>query len=122
MASSEGVPAESGAAADAVLEAVLRSCHSRPMQNIVNAIVQSPVARGRDRWVHDQRESKINKSGNRRDVSEKVEGKRRIERRVDRGGRPKEKQRVPVGRRTSHYLRTDIGATTWLVFDDRRLA
>jgi hypothetical protein len=45
MASSEGVPAESGAAADTVLEAVLRSCHSRPMQNIVNAIVQSPVAR-----------------------------------------------------------------------------
>jgi ABC-type Mn2+/Zn2+ transport system permease subunit len=46
MAWSEGVPAEAGQRQHAaVLEAVLRSCHSRPMQNIVNKIVQSPVAR-----------------------------------------------------------------------------
>jgi hypothetical protein len=64
----------------------------------------------------------LDKSGNRRDVGQKVERNLLIERRIDGIGRGEHDERRAIGRRIDHRLRRNIAAGAGPILDDERLA
>ena len=77
---------------------------------------------GRKRRHHDHDVGIAADAGDRRDVADEIVIQLVVERRIDRVGKRRQQQRLPVGRRLDHRLGGDTAAAADPVLDDERLA
>src|SRR5262245_8767183 len=77
---------------------------------------------GRNRWIDLHDEGRPYHGRDRRDVADEIEVKFLIERRIDRGRRRSEQQRITIRRRTHDRFGADVGARTGPVLDQELLA
>src|SRR5271154_910360 len=77
---------------------------------------------GRKRWINLKDFRHADEACNRCDVADEIEVELFIKRRVDRGRRSEEEERVTARGRMHPRVCANIGTGSWLVFNDKWLA